>query len=223
MSDMDKNENGATTNGKQVDGAAAEELEEIKLAFAAAHERGEPLDAWIRLYPQHAPALIDLAVALDATARPVDVTADEVARIGSVMRSAVAERRQAATAEAAVATVGLLDRAKAVGLRASDLAQRVGLTPDLVIKLDRGFVRLETVPRRLLEQLAEALRTTADALAGGLPRMPVASAGLAFNAKEKPAAARQQSFAEALAQSTSLPPAARERWLAAVREEGLAE
>ena len=214
---MDGTSNGRQRGDETID---AMDLEMIELAFAEAHARGEPLAAWIKRYPHHAARLIDLAIALDATAQPVEVAEDEVARIGSAMRSAVAALRQAAVSEATVG-VGLLARAKALGLRASDLAQRVNLSADLVLKLDRGFVRLETVPRRLFEQLAGALRTTADSLVSGLPRTPVATAGLAFNAKEKPQEAQQQSFAEALTQSTSLPSAARATWLEAVREEGL--
>jgi hypothetical protein len=97
------------------------------------------------------------------------------------------------------------------------------LTADVLYQLDRGYIRLETVPRALLRRLGEALNASAEAVLAGLPPTPPPAAAMAFNARERPQEARQQSFAEALAEATDLPAADRAAWLAAVREEGLPE
>src|SRR5947208_231616 len=118
--------------------------------------------------------------------------------------------------------VGLIERAQALGLKLPELAKRLQLTPDLLIKLDRGYVQLETVPRRFLAHVAQGLQTTVDALVAGLPTAPRLAAGAAFYTKDRPQTAQQQSFATALQQATALPETERARWLAAAREEGLA-
>jgi DNA-binding XRE family transcriptional regulator len=75
--------------------AAAEELDEVKAAFIAAHERGEAsVDAWLRKCPQHAPALLDLAFALDLEAHRRDEPGEEeVGYAAGALRDALQQVR----------------------------------------------------------------------------------------------------------------------------------
>jgi hypothetical protein len=197
-----------------------DELRRVKLDFLAAQERGETLGPWLDRYPQYARELVDLAMATEAEHRLEAPSEDELVATREVLRRVAADVvGQPALAPA----VGLVARARAVGVRVPQLARRVGLTAEVLYQLDRGYIRLETVPRALLRRLGEALNASAEAVLAGLPRTPPPAAAMAFNARERPAEARQQSFAEALAQAGDLPAGDRATWLAAVREEGLPE
>lgn len=118
------------------------------------------------------------------------------------------------------AALGLVARSRASGITIPQLARRTRLKSDILFKLDRGVLQLETVPKRLLAQLAEALVCPVDALTASLPTSPMTVTAM-YYADQAPDVARQQSFAEALAQSDELPEDDRLHWLAVVREEGL--
>ena len=111
-------------------------------------------------------------------------------------------------------------RARALGMRLPALAQRLRLHPEILVKLDQGFIRVDSVPRRLLEQLAAALDSSAELVLASLPQTPQ-TASAQYYADRAPEPARQQSFADALAQAESLPEADRHLWQAVLREEGL--
>ena len=128
--------------------------------------------------------------------------------------------RRAPLAEAVGA--GLAARAQALGLGLPQLARQLRLTPDLLFKLDRGYLRLDTVPRRFLAHIAAVLHTTAEGLLAGLPGGPAPAAAVGYLHADQPQEAQQQTFLEALAHARGLPAAERERWTAAAREEGLA-
>lgn len=188
--------------------------------FLAAYRRGESLKSWIERYPQHARDLAELAVAVDLQRHTPAPAASEVKAAHTALLKARQERPLSPPVQP---VLDLAARARAVGLPVPQLAKRLQLSPELLRKLGHGYIRLETVPRRLLEHVAGALQTTADDLLAGLPRTPAMAGGMAFYTRDKPQAAQQQSFAEALAQDRTLAPAEKARWLAAAREEGLAE
>jgi transcriptional regulator with XRE-family HTH domain len=188
------------------DSTHAASLREAQLGLLAALERGEGAAPSLRRYPQHAAALIDLALARageDAAPAP---DAAQVAATAAIARRALA-------AVAAAPALGLAERANRAGLSLRQLASRVGLSSDILFKIDRRVVRPETVPAALVRDLAAALDCTATALRAGLTGGPV-TAGALYHAKQAPQVG-QQTFAEAVAASVALAPAARQRWLEA--------
>lgn len=224
---------------------AAPDLEAIRLAFMEARERGEPVHVWLDRYPQYATQLIDLAVALKADDRPIEPSVAEAVRVAGAVRrtlerlaspailAAAAVRveevqqvRQAQqTPEAAQISspqvvLGLAGQARAVGLRVPELARRLRLPVQVLVSLDQGYVRLETVPRQFLQFVAEVVQCTVEALAASLRPAPT-TAGMAFHVQGKPQNARQRSFVEEIEQAPGIDPAEKARWLAAAREEGL--
>src|SRR5690349_10817140 len=190
-------------NQQHGDPQVADNLRHVQFAFLDALDRGERPDTWIQRYPQYAAALIDLAQARDLEAALPPPTAAEVAVV-----AAIARRTLAATTGPALS---LSERARKAGLSIRDLAARVGLTSDILFKIDRRVVRPETVPGALVRDLAAALDCTATALRAGLTGGPV-TAGALYHAKQAPQVG-QQTFAEAVAASVALPPADRQRWL----------
>lgn len=198
-------------------GEVTDEAGAIELAFIAARARGESLAAWLERYPQHARALIDLDSALDADDRAPEPEAEAVAVAVTALRAALA---RVAGPPAPTPAPGLIARGRALGLGIPQLARRLRLASDLVIKLDRGVFPPATIPRRLCDQLAAVLQYPRATVEAALTRQPVVQAAL-YYAKRAPEAPRQQSFLDALKQSQDLTPEDRAFWLAAAREEGL--
>jgi hypothetical protein len=206
---------------------ARRELEE---RFLDAYARGESLQVWLTRYPQHAAQLAELALAIDAQAlglgrlpaappAEVDFARDALLR---AVEDVPLPARAAAEAVPAAPAPGLAARAQALGLSLPQLARQLRLTPDLLFKLDRGYLRLETVPRRFLAHIAAVLQTTTEGLLASLPSGPAAAAAVGYYTRDQPQEAQQQTFLEALAHARGLPAAERERWTAAARAEGLA-
>lgn len=199
--------------------SADDQREEIAERFMLAYARGEPLQEWLARYPQYARDLAELALGLEAQRRLPSAPADEVAFVRSAMLKVLEELPLGSSSEPAL---GLAARARALKIGIPDLARRLRLTPDLLVKLDQGYIRLETVPRRFLAHVAQGLETTAEALLRGLQAGPQVAGGMAFYTKGRPQAAQQQTFAAALDQAGGMPAAERARWIAAAREEGIA-
>src|SRR5205814_531884 len=106
----------------------------LGMAFLAALEAGDRPESWLRRYPQHAPLLIDLAQAYAVEQAQPAPTAAQVATVAAIGRRTLAQ----ATAPAAL---GLSARVARAGLTMRDLAGRVGLTSDILFKIDRCIVR----------------------------------------------------------------------------------
>ena len=189
--------------------------DEIEQRFMLAYGRGESLKEWITRYPLYARDLAELALAVDAQR----VLPDAAAADSALARDAFLRALEALPVTAAAP--GLLARAQALALTIPELAKRLQITPDLLFKLDQGYVRLETVPRRFLAHLARGLQTTVDSLLAGLQPGRAMAGNMAFSTKDRPQAARQVSFLEALGQARGLTPAARQEWEEAARAEGL--
>ena len=178
----------------------------LKLAFLDALEGGEAPAAWLRRYPQHAATLIDLALAVRSTAD--DPPAAAVDRAARFARTAL----QAQAAPALVAEPTLGERVKTLGLNMREVAARVRLTSEILFKIDRRIIPVETVPARLLGDLGTILGCTADALRAGLGGTGPQTAGAMYHAKQAPTVG-QQDFAAAVHASLNLSAADRAYWL----------
>jgi hypothetical protein len=181
------------------------DLRAIQVAFLAALEQGEAPAPWLRRYPQHARALTDLALA--ATVPVPEPTQAEVARTADILRAALTQHATRNTQP-----VRLGERVKALGLKMADVAAQVRLTSDILFKIDRRIIPVETVPARLLDQLAGILDCSATALRAGLAGRAPQTAGAMYHAKQQPTTG-QQSFADAVRASVSLAEADRAYWL----------
>ena len=188
-----------------------ESLREAQLGLLAALERGEGAAPSLRRYPQHAAALIDLALARAGEDAAPEPDAAQVAATAAIARRALAQ-------VAAPAPVGLAERANRAGLSLRELASRVGLTSDILFKIDRRVVRAETVPAALLRELGRALDCTAEAVRAGLTGGAPVTAGALYHAASAPQVG-QQTFAEAVAGSVTLDAESRARWLAAAEDD----
>jgi hypothetical protein len=190
------------------------ELRGVKLAFLDALEQGEAPADWLRRYPQHAATLTDLALA--ATTPATDLPASAVARAAALARAALHAQAtvspQSAIRNPQSAEPALGERVKALGLNMRDVAARVRLTSEILFKLDRRIIPVDTVPARLLNELGAVLGCTADALRAGLGGAGPQTAGAMYHAKQAPAVG-QQAFADAVRASLNLSAEDRAYWL----------
>jgi hypothetical protein len=180
------------------------DLRAIQVAFLAALEQGEAPAVWLRRYPQHARALTDLA--LTATVPVPEPTEAEVDHTAGILRNALTQYALRSTSP-----VRLRERVKALGLKMADVAAQVRLTSDILFKIDRRTIPVETVPARLLDQLAGLLDCSAAALRAGLAGGAAQPAPM-YHSKEAPTPGRQ-SFADAVRTSVSLGETDRAYWL----------
>jgi hypothetical protein len=178
----------------------------LKLAFLDALEQGEAPADWLRRYPQHAATLTDLALA--ATTPADDPPAAAVARAAQFARAAL--HMQAAPVAVAEPTLG--ERVKGLGLNMREVAARVRLTSEILFKLDRRIIPVDTVPARLLNELGAVLGCTADALRAGLGGVGPHTAGAMYHAHQPPTVG-QQSFADAVRACLNLSAEDQAYWL----------
>ncbi len=185
----------------------ADDNHAIRIAFLAALEAGERPEAWLRRYPQHAPALIDLAQAYGVEAAAPAPRAADIMTVTAIGRRTLAQA-------GAPATLGLAARATRAGLTLRDLAARVHLSSDILHKVDRCIVRPDTVPVRLVEQLAGLLGCTAETLRVSLAGTAPRTVGAMYHAAQAPQVG-QQTFAEAVRTSRMISADDRKQWLTA--------
>ena len=181
------------------------DLRAIQVAFLAALEQGEAPAAWLRRYPQHARALTDLA--LTATVPVPEPTVAEVTRAEDILHAALTQLAARNTQP-----VRLGERVKALGLKIADVAAQVRLTSDILVKIDRRIIPVETVPTHLLDQLAGLLDCSVAALRAGLAGRAPQTSGAMYHSKQQPTPG-QQSFVDAVRTSVSLTEADRAYWL----------
>jgi len=180
---------------------------QVQLAFLEALEQGETLASWIHRYPQQAAGLIDLAQAREQERAAPPATAAQVAAVAAIARRTLAQ---------VAPPLSLRQRGQLAGLSLRELAARVGLSSDILFKIDRRVVRPETVPGALVRELAGALDCTREAIRAALAGSGPVTAGAFYHAAQAPQVG-QQTFAEAVASSVTLAPPDRARWLAAAQ------
>lgn len=186
--------------------AGSEDLRTLKLAFLEALEQGESPAPWFAAYPEHAAILADLAVAAALPDKPPP--AAEVAATEAIMRRTLrAHLDQTDRAEP-----GLAARVARQRLTWPAIAAQVRLPTEILIKIDRRVIPVDTVPARLLHQLAALLDCTAEALRAGLTGAGPQTAGAMYHAT-RPPTVRQQAFAAAVQASLNISAADRAYWL----------
>lgn len=176
------------------------------------HPDRESLERYVANYPQYAEELAEFAaewLLLDAQVTPPQqvVGVDE-----KVMARSVMERLRPALRKVQSGHEPLANPFE--GRSPHELktaATRIGLDTTLLAKLKNRLILFETIPKNLIEQLAEELGVLAEAVAqwlGAPPRLQAAR----FKAEDKPSATRQESFSEAVERS-DLDPAQKRQWL----------
>jgi hypothetical protein len=105
----------------------------------------------------------------------------------------------------------LLGRAKDLGLRVQDLALELRLGADVILKLERKLIQIDTIPSILVERLATVLKSSVEQVRGSLEARPVMVTAH-FNSRRPPTPQKAEPFAEAIEQSPATAPGDRAYW-----------
>lgn len=216
------NQNMKRTRGTGNPGAARE-LTQAKRTLALGRARGESgtLARVLASHSQQRAELIEFDAALVATSFADEAAVAETAALAEqALSRALAAVFPAAPIAAPVAALSLnaLRDAKSLTLKA--LAERIGLSVDVVSMLTKGQIAASSVPARLVRALAETLDTAAEQITAALRATPALapalqrSRGGERNEADTSTPPTQLSFAEAVRLSPGMSQAQKDAWLA---------
>jgi transcriptional regulator with XRE-family HTH domain len=180
----------------------------------------KPLADWIAAYPDHAAELVRWAVeapVIDCVEQtPADPAAD--ARVLAIGRQVIAEMRAQQRAAAPARLESLLQAAKQHGLTLKTLAERIGVGPSTVAKLQQRHFRPASLPAELIRRVADALQVTADQVRDYLRQPPTLSASASYKSADVPRTTTQEDFAQAIHNCLDMTEEQKSFWLTALPE-----
>ena len=196
------------------------DVEQTLSKFADAIDSGESIDLakWTELYPKHAAEIVKLAQFKFETTLP-DMVQEEAAQWDAAVLAradAVRQRMQAVAVQASLNSI--LIAAKGVGLSPLSLAELLQIGVLVLQRLDRRIIRPETIPSRLKNSLADAIRVSRNQLDLFLSMPPRLAANANYRAKITPTAANQQSFTEVIISSPDMSSDLKSYWLSTPQE-----
>ena len=179
------------------------------------------LQEWVERYPQFRKDLIDFAAAwaeqlVLPAAEEIGAETEKLlvdramSHVHNVAYSRNVEKLRQTTSDDPVDS--LTKDAQRAGTKPAELARACRLDLGLLSKLNNRQIQPWTIPAELIGILAERLNKTVAALKIFFAGPPRAAVGMAFLSRDKPTASPQQSFTEAVQQS-SLSDEDKARWL----------
>jgi hypothetical protein len=189
------------------------QLDRITFQYAEAYRAGRAprIEDYIRQYPTFAAELAEFALYFhtvgsglpDADASPATELSPAAQRAQAHLRGQQAAASAPAEG-AALAIEGLVSQGATMGYSAQQLAGAVGLSIDLLAKLEAHAIAASTIPRTLIQRLANVLKVTPETVVAFVGLAPTAQAG-AFYYADQPPTQQQQSFLDAVQASTLSP------------------
>lgn len=171
------------------------------------------LEDYVRRYPEYADELTDFVLYFHA----VSLNLPEPDAVPAQALSPAAEAALARirglnpnSANTPAPIESLVKQGRTQGYNARQLAAEVGLSTDLLGKLDAKVIAANSIPRTLISRLAQTLATAPEAVAAYLGLSAPAGAGQFFYSEQAPAQ-RQESFIDAV-QASTLDDAAKREW-----------
>lgn len=199
-------------------------LEQVLFEFMTENEAPsrEALTEWIRRYPQYEQDLVDLTVDWFELSLPL-TNGTSIEGEAVVVQNGVdfvrdflhkEQMRLQENPKAHKSFLGFIREGMALNISLDKLAERVGLTPALLAKIDRRIVRYASLPLDLIQALAESVNW--DLLSGVqyLQVQPTIPSGQRFKSSEVPQIAEQTDFFDEIRADPDLSEAQRLRWLA---------
>jgi Helix-turn-helix domain len=173
--------------------------------------RSPRIEDYVQRYPQYTRELLEFAlyfhtVGFDAP-EPDEGPAAALSPASQKVLARIREQRPAA---APPPIEGLVKQGIAVGYTPRKLAEAVGLTPDLLAKLEARAIAVATIPPTLVRRLADTLKVAPEAVAAFFGAAQPGQAG-AFYYADQPPAQQQESFLDAV-QASALSPERKREW-----------
>lgn len=195
-------------------------LDRITAQYADEYHAGlsPRLEDYVQRYPEYADELTDFVLYFHAVSLNLpepDVVPAQV--LSPAAEAALARIRGSVAASGAAPIESLVKQGRTQGYNARQLAVAVGLSSDLLGKLDAKVIAANSIPRTLISRLAQTLATAPEAVAAYLGLSAPAGAGQFYYAEQAPTQ-RQESFMDAVTAST-LDDAAKREWNEVVARE----
>lgn len=200
------------------------EIDSITAQYAddVRNDRAPRMEEYLQRYPQYTSELLEFAIyfhtigfdaeALDATPAPALSAAAQRA----VFR--IRERNAAIAATPVTQSIeGLVKQGIKAGYNARKLAETVGLSIDLLGKLEARVIAVATIPPTLIRRLAGTLQVMPEAVSTYLGAVQPGQAG-AFYYADQPPSQQQESFLDAV-QASALSPERKQEWATIVKDD----
>ncbi len=192
----------------------ADDLNEVLAAYA---DNVNPDDTarlaeLIERHPEHEREIVEFAV-YDAVFEQGHVFApDEMEGESRFLRRAELLRQRMTVASSSPSIASLSAAGQAAGHSLATLAKLLRLGYPIMVKLDRRLIDPATIPRSIVERLAEALSRPVDAIIAYLRLPPAVSTEASYRSPNAPRA-RQQDFQFALKSSPGMSKDDRAVWI----------
>jgi hypothetical protein len=189
------------------------EIDRITAQYADDYRNGRAprMEEYVQRYPHYARELLEFAVyfhtvGFDA-AEPDEVPAADLSPAAQKALAQIRMRRASASSQP---LEGLVKQGATIGYSPKTLADAVGLTTDLLGKLEARVIAGATIPSTLVRRLADALKVAPDAVATYLGAARPGQAG-AFYYSDQPPTQQQEPFLDAV-QTSALSPEQKQNW-----------
>jgi hypothetical protein len=196
------------------------EIDRITAQYADDYRSGRAprMEEYVQRYPHYTRELLEFAVyfhtvGFDA-AELDDVPA---ANLSPAAHKALAQIRMRRASASSQPLEGLVKQGATIGYSPRKLADAVGLTTDLLGKLEARVIAVATIPPTLVRRLANALKVAPEAVAAYLGAARPGDA-LAFYYADQPPTQQQDFFLDAV-QTSSLPQELKQEWADIVRQD----
>ena len=205
-----------------------DKLEDVLDAYVASGaDPNDPLDEWIRHYPEYEEELIEFAVSWSLMkSLPPAPDAEEidedtlVLRGMSVVQNLLHAKSLGSTSGLVVPFESLVEECRARGLKPRQLALKAGLGVALLRKLDRRLIRFASIPQEVIESLAELIQNEITRVAAYLQQNPTFATATEHRSERAPVLTEQEDFFDAVRADPTIKPEHAAHWLKLERSEG---
>lgn len=188
-------------------------LSDVLEGYALETQAGDDLEVlqrWMTENPEFAEDLMDFAAARSQMRHiDADISAEEEARYAQFGKATL-ERVLSGTVELVLESLTSLAQEK--GLRKSEFAAKLGLSVSLTMYLEKRRLQFATIPDAIVKRISDVLEITERSVSSYL-RLPATAGEASFKAATRPGEVTQKSFAEAVSEDQSLPPAEKQKLL----------
>lgn len=175
---------------------------------------------YIQRHPEFAQELMEFALFFHTfEADDSEPPPTPAAAFSPAVQAARTRIREPTPANAGTTLPGIIRQARLAGHMAPKLAEMLGLSLDIVTKLDAHAIVGASIPRTLIERLASALSVAPDAVAAYLGSPQRAQAGGSFFYADEAPKQRQETFLDAIQSSRLLSPEQKQAWADTVAQE----
>lgn len=173
---------------------------------------------YIRRYPQFAKELAEFALFFHTMGSDQPEPGPPAPKPSAAAQAARARIHEQVHLSTSPPLEGIIKQGRLAGYMAPKLAEMVGLSLDILAKLDAHAITGTSIPQTLIGRLADTLRVAQESVAAYLGSPQAASRGAFFYASQAPQQ-RQESFLDAVQNSAALSAELKREWAEITRRD----